>query len=437
MPGFSLWLYGVIMRLAQALLRRKLRKRAQAEPLYGQYIEERFGYYKQSACNDWIWIHAVSLGETRTAGILLQGLRQAMPHMKLLLTNGTATGREEGLKLLQEGDIQVWQAWDSPEVVERFLTAFKPRIGLLLETEVWPQLIHKAQEKGIPIMLINARMSEKSLHQAERWASLMKPAFAGLSAVCAQAPDDAMRLKSLGASVTGIFGNLKFDAKPDASQVAMGRAWREQLSAPVVMLASSREGEEAMWLAAWQTFNKQHPELQIHWLIVPRHPQRVSEVESLITSSGLRVSRRSTWSQEAVFSAAHLNETAQDSTVILLGDSLGEMALYYSLADAALLGGSFEKLGGQNLIEAAACACPIVMGPHTFNFAEASQAAESAGVAQRASDMAAAMKLAVDTVQNRPLQKQKSANAFQFAQQHGGATQRTVQAVLAQLKIKD
>ena len=437
MPGFSLWLYGVIMRLAQALLRRKLRKRAQAEPLYGQYIEERFGYYKQSACNDWIWIHAVSLGETRTAGILLQGLRQAMPHMKLLLTNGTATGREEGLKLLQEGDIQVWQAWDSPEVVERFLTAFKPRIGLLLETEVWPQLIHKAQEKSIPIMLINARMSEKSLHQAQRWASLMKPAFAGLSAVCAQAPDDAMRLKSLGASVTGIFGNLKFDAKPDASQVAMGRAWREQLSAPVVMLASSREGEEAMWLAAWQTFNKQHPKLQIHWLIVPRHPQRVSEVESLITSSGLRVSRRSTWSQEALFSAALLNETAQDSSVILLGDSLGEMALYYSLADAALLGGSFEKLGGQNLIEAAACACPIVMGPHTFNFAEASQAAESAGAAQRASDMAEAMKLAVDTVQNRPLQKQKSANAFQFAQQHGGATQRTVQAVLAQLKIKD
>lgn len=437
MPGFSLWLYGVIMRLAQALLRRKLRKRAQAEPLYGQYIEERFGYYKQSACNDWIWIHAVSLGETRTAAILLQGLRQAMPHMKLLLTNGTATGREEGLKLLQEGDIQVWQAWDSPEVVERFLTAFKPRIGLLLETEVWPQLIHNAQEKGIPIMLINARMSEKSLHQAQRWASLMKPAFAGLSAVCAQAPDDAMRLKSLGASVTGIFGNLKFDAKPDASQVAMGRAWREQLSAPVVMLASSREGEEAMWLAAWQTFNKQHPELQIHWLIVPRHPQRVSEVESLITSSGLRVSRRSTWSQEALFSAALLNETAQDSSVILLGDSLGEMALYYSLADAALLGGSFEKLGGQNLIEAAACACPIVMGPHTFNFAEASQAAESAGAAQRASDMAEAMKLAVDTVQNRPLQKQKSANAFQFAQQHGGATQRTVQAVLAQLKIRD
>lgn len=438
MPGFSLWLYGVFMRLAQPLLRRKLRKRAQAEPLYGQFIEERFGHYKQSACNDWIWIHAVSLGETRTAAILLQGLRQAIPHMKLLLTHGTATGREEGRKLLQDGDVQVWQAWDSPEVVERFLTSFKPQIGLLLETEVWPQLIHCAQQKGIPIMLINARMSEKSLRQAQRWTSLMKPAFAGLSAVCAQAADDAMRLKSLGASVKGVFGNLKFDAKPDASQVAIGRSWREQLSAPVVMLASSREGEESLWLAAWQTFTKQHPEVQIHWLIVPRHPQRVSEVESLITASGLRVSRRSTWgstwSQETGLSASHLNEAAKDRAVILLGDSLGEMALYYSLADAALLGGSFEKLGGQNLIEAAACACPIVMGPHTFNFAEASQAAESAGAAQRADDMAAALKLAIDTVQNRPLQTQKSADAYQFAQQHGGATQHTVQAVLAQLQ---
>ena len=438
MPSFSLWLYGVFMRLAQPLLRRKLRKRAQAEPLYGQFIEERLGHYKQSACNDWIWIHAVSLGETRTAAILLQGLRQAIPDMKLLLTHGTATGREEGLKLLQDGDMQVWQAWDSPEVVERFLTSFKPRIGLLLETEVWPQLIHCAHEKGIPIMLINARMSEKSLRQALRWKSLMKPAFAGLSAVCAQAPDDAMRLKSLGASVKGVFGNLKFDAKPDASQVAMGRSWREQLSAPVVMLASSREGEESLWLAAWQTFTKQHPDVKIHWLIVPRHPQRVSEVESLIAASGLTVSRRSTWSstlgQDPALSAFQLKEAAQDSAVILLGDSLGEMALYYSLADAALLGGSFEKLGGQNLIEAAACACPIVMGPHTFNFEEASQAAESAGAAQRADDMVAALKLAIDTVQNRPLQKQKSANAYQFAQQHGGATQHTVQAVLAQLQ---
>ena len=418
--SLSLWLYGVFMRLAKPLLRRKLHKRAQAEPLYGQFIEERFGHYTQSARQDWIWIHAVSLGETRTAAILLQGLRQALPGMKLLLTNGTATGREEGRKLLQDGDLQVWQPWDSPEVLDRFFSAFKPKLGLLLETEVWPLLVQGAQVHGVPLMLVNARMSDKSMLKAQRWPSLMQPAYAGLSAVCAQAQDDAIRLKALGAKVQGIFGNLKFDAKPDAVQLALGQSWRQQLTAPVVMLASSREGEESAWLAAWQTFILQRSDVHVHWLIVPRHPQRVAEVESLLLSGGLRVSRRSTWGQEG---------PTHPTPVVLLGDSLGEMALYYSLSDVALLGGSFEKLGGQNLIEAAACACPIVMGPHTFNFAEASEAAQASGAAQRASDMAEAVRLAVETVQSKPSQQMRSNHAAQFAQQHGGATERTVLAV--------
>jgi 3-deoxy-D-manno-octulosonic-acid transferase len=418
------------MRLAHPLLRRKLHKRAQAEPLYGQFIEERLGHYTQSARQDWIWIHAVSLGEARTAAILLAGLRQAMPGMKLLLTNGTATGREEGRKLLQDGDLQVWQPWDSPEVMDRFFLAFKPKMGLLLETEVWPVLVQRAQVHGVPIMLVNARMSEKSMLQAQRWPALMRPAYAALSAVCAQAQDDASRLKTLGAKVQGIFGNLKFDAKPDAVQLALGQSWRHQLTAPLVMLASSREGEESSWLEAWQAFIKQQPDVQVHWLIVPRHPQRVTEVESLLQSSGLRVSRRSTWGLKGPTLDSDLNaETTHLTPVVLLGDSLGEMALYYSLSDVALLGGSFEKLGGQNLIEAAACACPIVMGPHTFNFSEASEAAQTSGAAQRAANMAEAVRLALETVQNKQVQQMRAHHAAQFAQQHGGATARTVLAV--------
>ena len=418
------------MRLAQPLLRRKLHKRAHAEPLYGQFIEERLGHYTQSARQDWIWIHAVSLGEARTAAILLAGLRQAMPGMKLLLTNGTATGREEGRKLLQDGDLQVWQPWDSPEVMDRFFLAFKPKMGLLLETEVWPVLVQRAQVHGVPIMLVNARMSEKSMLQAQRWPALMRPAYAALSAVCAQAQDDAIRLKTLGAKVQGIFGNLKFDAKPDAVQLALGQSWRHQLTSPLVMLASSREGEERSWLEAWQAFIKQQPDVQVHWLIVPRHPQRVTEVESLLQSSGLRVSRRSTWGLKGPTLDSDLNaETTNLTPVVLLGDSLGEMALYYSLSDVALLGGSFEKLGGQNLIEAAACACPIVMGPHTFNFSEASEAAQTSGAAQRAANMAEAVRLALETVQNKQVQQMRAHHAAQFAQQHGGATARTVLAV--------
>ena len=434
MPRLSLWAYGVFMRLVKPLLQRKLLKRGHAEPLYAQFIEERFGHYTQSASQDWIWIHAVSLGETRTAAVLLQGLRQAMPDMKLLLTNGTATGREEGLKLLQDGDVQVWQPWDSPDVIDRFFRNFKPKLGLLLETEVWPQLIDRAQIHGVPMMLVNARLSEKSLRQAQRWTSLMAPAFAGLSAVLAQTHDDATRLTLLGASVKGVFGNLKFDAVPDATQMALGRSWRQKVNAPVLMFASSREGEESLWLSAWQQFATKHPDVLVHWLIVPRHPQRVSEVESLLQSSGLRVSRRSTWGQEGPSAlAASIEGGTHNSPLILLGDSLGEMALYYSFSQVALLGGSFEKLGGQNLIEAAACACPLVMGPHTFNFAEASLAAELTGAAQRSKDMVDAVRLALETVQNKQRQVEKSLLAAKFSQQHRGAAQLTVQAVREQL----
>lgn len=435
----SLWIYGVFTRLAQPLLRRKLFKRAQAEPLYGQLIEERFGHYTQSARQDWIWIHAVSLGETRAAAVLLEALRQALPGMKLLLTNGTATGREEGRRLLQDGDLQIWQPWDSAEVLDRFFHAFKPKIGLLLETEVWPLLVQRAQVHGVPIMLVNARMSEKSMQKAQRWPSLMQPAYAGLSAVYAQASDDAMRLKTLSANVQGIFGNLKFDAKPDADQVALGQSWRQKAMAPVLMLASSREGEERLWLDAWQTFIGQHSDVQVNWLIVPRHPQRVSDVESMLLAAGLRVSRRSTWGQEGpALNPASVGDGTNEASVILLGDSLGEMALYYSLADMALLGGSFENLGGQNLIEAAACACPILMGPHTFNFLDAARAAEAAGAAQRCNDMEEAVSLAVQTVQNKELQQIRSHHATQFAQQHGGGTHRTALAVLELLhSIKD
>ena len=144
----------------------------------------------------------------------------------------------------------------------------------------------------------------------------------------------------MGAKVQGIYGNLKFDAKPDAVQLALGQSWRQQLAAPVVMLASSREGEEGLWLKAWQAFLTQHPDVRVNWLIVPRHPQRVNEVESLLQSGGLRVSRRSSWGQEGPsFASDSSAEKTHTTPAVLLGDSLGEMALYYSLADVALLGG--------------------------------------------------------------------------------------------------
>ena len=426
MTGLSHTLYNLLVWAAQPLLRRKLARRAVAEPGYAVAVPERFGHYTQAAevRSELVWVHAVSLGEARAAGILLKALREALPGVRILLTHGTATGRAEGAKLLRAGDVQVWQPWDTPAAVQAFLRHFKPRMGLLMETEVWPNLVQHSAAAGVPLALVNGRMSEKSLQSALRWASLMRPTFAALHAVWAQTEADAQRLRALGATVQTVTGNLKFDAEPDAAQVAQGQAWRAALHQPVCLLASSREGEEAQWLQALQQQTVQAN--GVRWLIVPRHPQRVDEVEALLQDAGLSVSRRSTWGQSgpAAHTGAH----------VWLGDSLGEMALYYSLADVALLGGSFEPLGGQNLIEAAACACPVIMGPHTFNFLQAAQQAQSAGAARCVSDMAAAVSAAQELALQAPRRQAMAADALAFSQAHKGAARRVAGLVKSLLE---
>ncbi len=407
--------YNLLVWLAQPLLRRKLARRARAEPGYAVAVPERFGHYGQpaEAASELLWVHAVSLGEARAAAILIPRLRQLLPGLRVLLTHGTATGRAEGARLLQAGDVQVWQPWDTPVAVQAFLTHFRPRLGLLLETEVWPNLVHGCRAAGVPLVLVNARMSEKSLRSALRWPSLMRPAYAALNAAWAQTEADAQRLRTLGARVAAVTGNLKFDARPDAAQCDTAHAWRAAQTRPVALLASSRDGEEAQWLQALQAQPGALAALQ--WLIVPRHPQRVDEVERLLQGAGLTVSRRSQWGQDGPAPAQ-----------VWLGDSLGEMALYYSLADVALLGGSFEPLGGQNLIEAAACACPVVMGPHTFNFLEAAEQAAAGGAALRVAGMAEAVAQALALATDRTAQARMAQAAQAFTQAHQGAAGRVV-----------
>ena len=439
MSGLILGLYSGLMRLAQPLLRQKMARRALQEPGYGEAVGERFGGYTQAveASSELVWVHAVSLGETRTAAVLLKALRAQHPGLRLLLTHGTATGRSEGKALLQPGDIQIWQPWDTSVVVERFFDHFKPRLGLLIETEVWPCLVAGAKARHIPLVLINGRLSDKTLRQALRMSPLADPAYAALTAVYAQTAADAERYRLLGAAVTGVYGNLKFDAAHSAEQQATGKTWRRTLNQNVVMFASSREGEETLFLAEIKAAEQQ---LQAStapddiadqtlsarptkYLIVPRHPQRFEEVAALAAQQGLTLSRRSSWPSGPFESAEAMHAD------IWLGDTLGEMPLYYALSDVALLGGSFEKLGGQNLIEAAACGCPVVMGPHTYNFLEAAELAESAGAASRVADMKDAVNLAARWVHDRPTHSRISQAALAFASSHQGATGRTVQAL--------
>ncbi|MFN4118241.1 3-deoxy-D-manno-octulosonic acid transferase [Acidovorax sp.] len=443
-------LYSLVTWCAQPLLRRKLRRRAVAEPGYAHAVGERFGRYPPPVDSlvppsttaplaRFVWIHAVSLGETRAAAILLAQLRQQLPGMRLLLTHGTATGRAEGEKLLLPGDMQVWQPWDTPGAVARFLRKFRPAIGILMETEVWPNLVAGCRKRGVPLVLANARFNARSLGRALRLAPLARPAYGGLTAAWAQTEDDAERLRTIGAPVRGVFGNLKFDVVPDPAQLALGRSWRAQHARPVVLLASSREGEEALWLEnlkqkmpsaltsqAQAAINSEaevvSPRATVQWLIVPRHPQRFDEVHQLLLHAGLTVSRRSSWLAQP------------EPADVWLGDSLGEMALYYGMADVALLGGSFAPLGGQNLIEAAACGCPVVLGPHTFNFAEAAELACVAGAARRVAGMAEGMGEAVQLAADPAGQSAASDRATRFAAAHRGAAAATAEAVSAVLQ---
>jgi 3-deoxy-D-manno-octulosonic-acid transferase len=413
--------YSVLTRLSQPLLRRKLARRGRAEPGYLQAVEERFGRYTDPADAGAVWVHAVSLGEARAAGILIEALRREWAQrgwrFRLLLTHGTATGRAEGLRCLQTGDVQVWQPWDTPEAVTAFLHHFKPAMGLLMETEVWPNLVAGARAAGLPLALVNARLSEKSLVSAQRLAWLSRDAYSAFSAVWPQTAEDAKRLKAMGAPVAAVLGNIKFDAHPDEGQRTLGHHLAQRLSQErsvrVMVLASSREGEElalARWLVASKTSCR-----STQCLVVPRHPQRFDEVAGLFEASGLSVSRRSQWPLGGLPPQAD----------VWLGDSLGEMALYYSLASVALLGGSFEPLGGQNLIEATACACPVIAGPHTFNFADAAIKAIEAGAALRVPDMAKGLSLALDLLRDPMALDTARRSARSFTLAHQGAAART------------
>ncbi len=417
-------LYDALMRGLQPWVRRKLARRARSEPLYGEQVPQRFGRYDGPATPVDVWLHAVSLGEARAADILLQALRHQRPGLRVLLTHGTATGMAQGRQMLRPGDAQAWLPWDTRAAVDGFLDHFKPRLGVLIETEVWPNLVRACRSRGLPLILANARLSEHSLRKALRLGFWSRPAFGALNQVWAQTEADAARLAGLGVTRLRTLGNLKFDAQPDAALIDQGRALRERLPKPVLLLASSREGEEGAWAQALSLHRN-----DVLPCVVPRHPQRFDEVATLLQEQGWRVLRRSQWPD-------HAEALAQDSAparTVWLGDTLGEMPLYYALADVALMGGSFERHGGQNLIEALACGCPVVLGPHTYNFEQVSLDALDAGAACRALDMGQGVSTALALCADHDRQQAMVARGRALLAAHRGAAQAMAQAVLDQL----
>ena len=403
--------FALFLLLPWALLHLLLRARRQRG--YLQHVAERFGRYPQTASAPLIWLHAVSVGETRAAEPLIKALRSRYPQHRILLTHMTPTGREAGERLFGKDVIRCYLPYDFPAAVARFLDHFGPQVGIVMETEIWPNLIHACRARGLPLYLVNARLSEKSYTRYLRFPGLVRESLGELTAIAAQTGDDAQRLTALGASGVRVTGSVKFDITPPPAQLELGRAWRRGFgdTRPVLLAASTRDGEEELLF-------EQLPQLAVPGLltvIVPRHPQRFEEVAQQIRRRGLRLQRRSD------------NAPVAANTPVILGDSMGEMFAYYAACDVAFVGGSLLPFGGQNLIEACAVGKPVLIGPHTYNFAEAVQGAVAAGAAIQVGDAAELAREARRLLLDRGAAQRMAQAALTFANTHRGATARVLE----------
>lgn len=406
----SLVLYRLswLLLLPVALVRLVVRGRR--EPAYLRHVRERLGCYSQRPGLELIWLHAVSVGETRAAQPLIEGLLAQFPSCQVLITHTTPTGRATSEQLFGGRVLRAYLPYDCLPAVRGFLRHFRPRVGILLETELWPELVHAAAAGGMPLFLVNARLSRRSARGYARLAGLTRATLRGLSGITAQSRSDARRLRALGARRVDVFGNLKYDVRPAVDAEATARTFRAWMGGrAAVLAASTRAGEEALLLDAWLRAATDGCLL----VIVPRHPQRFDEVARLVTERGLVLARRSR--QEPVAAVR-----------VWLGDSLGELHAYYMAAEVALIGGSFLDYGGQNPIEPCVVGTPAIVGPHTHNFAAVVRAGIGAGALLRAADADEAVRMALGLIGDRERRAAHAGAGREFARRHQGSSERTL-----------
>lgn len=422
--------YTLLLHLAIPLILLRLWMRGRTESGYRKHIVERFGGTAQDGGTigspvKRIWIHAVSVGEVRASAPLIAALRAHWPDAQVVLTCMTPTGRRTASDLFGSSVTVCYLPYDLPWAISRFIRRWQPKVLVIMETELWPNLLAACTSHHISAFLANARLSEKSYLGYAAYAplcALTKQAFAQFHTVMAQSEADAVRLRHLGSNNTVVTGNVKFDVGVLPALVAQGVEWRAPFTSTgrhVILVASTREHEEAALLDA---FLRQFVEFAQHGrrpllVVVPRHPSRFDDVASRIAARRLSLARRS-----------QVTPPPADIDV-WLGDSMGELQAYYAMSDLAIIGGSFQPLGGHNLIEAAALGKPAIMGPSIFNFAEAVRLALEANAMISVADADAAMVEAAKLFASPERLKQMGENALRFAQAHRGATSRTMEII--------
>lgn len=401
------------------------------------WAAERFGAYPQP----WdgqrpVWVHAASVGEVRAAKPLIRAL--VLRGERVLLTHFTPTGRAEGQRVLEQeirsGQVrQQWLPYDFAGATRRFIRHYSPRLAILIEREVWPNLVHAANVHRVPVVLASARLSEKSFRRMARvnrvFGGLLRDTYRGIDLALAQSQDDAQRLFDSGVAHVQVVGNLKFDMTLPHVAVEAGRHWHQQLARPVVAIASTREGEDGPFVQlikgsidAAQSAGATGAAKPL-FLLIPRHPQRFDEAARLLDASGCRYAR---WS---VLRDDPYAQSSMQGTDVVLGDTMGEMPFFYSAADIAIVGGSFERHGGQNFIEACAVGVAVIVGPHTYNFADAVSSALRAQAVVQVANAQAAFDQVHQWLTEPELARQLGQAASAWVTNHVGATERILQAI--------
>jgi 3-deoxy-D-manno-octulosonic-acid transferase len=427
------WIYSLLIIMAAPLALGLLMWRRRATQHDWQALTaERFGYYPQP----WdgaapVWIHAVSVGEVRAAAPLIKAL--VLKGDTVLLTHFTPTGRAEGQRLLSQemhdGRVrQQWVPYDLASAMRRFLKHFEPRLALLVEREVWPNLVHTAHTAGVPVVLVSARLSERSFKQAvwinRLFAGLLHDTYGELRLALAQTTEDGQRLFDSGVSEIIVSGNLKFDIDVPLVAVEAGEHWRTRLKRPVITIASTREGEDKLFVPLIATnLNPQLAGDRPLYILIPRHPQRFDDAARLLDAHKLRYAR---WS---MLGNDPQSDAALEKLDVVLGDTMGEMPFFYGVADVAIVGGSFENHGGQNFIEACAIGTPVIVGPHTRNFAHAVESAIKAGALGQVDTAEQAIQSALQWLEDPDSAKTVGLTGKAWVSGHVGATQRIVQAL--------
>ncbi|MCS4533964.1 lipid IV(A) 3-deoxy-D-manno-octulosonic acid transferase [Neisseria montereyensis] len=416
------WFYTQLWHIAPFFIRRYLRKRGEKAPAYLEHWPERFGGVFPNPVQQPIWVHAVSVGETRAAQPLIRELRYHFPDAPLLMTQMTPTGRATAEMLYPDAQCR-YLPYDKPEWIRQFLNEHRPRFGVLMETEIWPNLMHGCAEAGVPLFLANARLSEKSQNGYLKVRKLVEPAMQTLCGCYAQTAADAERLHLIGASNVHVCGNSKYDITPTETMHERAAQFKERIgSRPVVVCGSTRDykgvNEAQLLLKAWQTY--QGDALLV---IVPRHPESFQTAYDAAAALGFKVQKRS---DDAPVAA---------ETQVWIGDSMGELTAYYLAADVAFVGGSLVDAGCQNVIEPVACGVPTLFGPSTYNFADACKGAVEAGAAKQIFSAQEWQHMTAHWLANPQNRGQYVEHAAQFVEKHRGASKRMTDRMVENLSV--